>query len=315
VSKDPRTPKDFKFPLAGDWLTNLVMQRLRDNLLTLQPMAPAIAQFCGVRIEPVCTWLIDPKAKPLGGIVTLKLWYFQRQLGLACPELDAVMDANPYGAAVGKLLAYDVIKMEQARELCGAKEGAVLSGARGGQTMTPKLNLAKLQAQYGSDLQAAIELLNEQIAQHRPTRSRATTPQAAVITTREVPAPPAIDPPQPETSSDDRLTGLSSNELVELFIKRLGLTPEIVDAKIADIAARIKPQASKSQLPVRHELIRGIADTLMKAHADATYALEALTPEELAFLKRLVGEDLPFNLKNALAALCGSRAHQISQGG
>jgi hypothetical protein len=301
------------FPLVGDDLTNLVMQRLRTNPLTYLTVAPVIAQFCGIRLEPIGTWFVDPTAKPLGGIMTLKLWYFQQQTGLACPEIDGAMAASPYGAAVGKLLAYGVINIAEARTLCGGvKDGAVLRAARGGRVMSPKLTLAKLQKQYNADLQAAVETLQEELDKHR-----FATPQVDLMPASAATATPT-SPPQPERQTEppsEPLVDISREEMIELIVARLGLTPETVREQVAAFVAQTVPaqQGAPSAL-MQHELIRSMAGTLTRAYTDATFALEVLTPEEQALLRRLVGEDTLFNLKNTLAALSGSRAHQLTQG-
>jgi len=298
ISSDsrPLTP-----PLNADDLTNLVMQRLRDHSATFLPMAPVIAQFCSVRLEPIGTWFVNPTAKPLGGIITLKLWYLQQQMGLDCPEIEAVTVASPYGATIGKLLAYDVITPEQARALCGGvKDNAVLKGARGSRIASPQLTIAQLQQRYRVDLQAAIETLQEQAGKHQPAGLQITpaTPDHQVE-------------PVSEASPSEPAVSLSSEKLIELLAARLNLIPETLQAAIAMQTA---PVQADPPAVTQHQLIRDIAATLAQAHVDVKYALEVLTPEEQAFLKRLVGDELPFNLKNALAALCGSRAKQLSQG-
>jgi hypothetical protein len=305
---DESTDSTQKFPLNPDQLTELVMQRLRINPLTFLPAASVIAQFCDVRLQPVGAWFVDPKAKPLGGTVTLKLWYFQQQMGVFCPEIDEVVKANPYGAAIGKLLAYDIITMSKARELCGnVKDGAVLNGARGGKTSNPKLTVAQLQSQFGGDLEAAIGMYREQLDSLQSGTPQATTTKPAEPTADTIDSDhPTVS--TPGTAIGDQFSDSSREEIIESIIAQL-------IPRLEAVGNTATPPSKRAGQPMRYDTIRQIADSLAKAHTDVIYALRVLMPEELDCLKELVGEDLPFNLKNALAALCGSRAkQQITRG-
>lgn len=78
-------------PLTGDGFTDRAVERFRDRpgIIRLN----IIADFCGVSATSVARWYDE--AKPLGGLITLKLWYFMEAAGYKTPELHEIRQSYP----------------------------------------------------------------------------------------------------------------------------------------------------------------------------------------------------------------------------
>jgi len=294
--------------IAGEHLTQLVMDRLRTHYVELVPLAQAISNHCDVKLMVVGSWFVNPKAKLLGGISTFKLWYLLEQAGIPSPEIAGVTSSQPYGSYIGKLLAYDVIDMPTAQQLCGGTaEGSVLHAARGGQLVKLKQServiehpvsqqidlramRRALEAEHGVKL--AEEMAKRQAeldactSEHSHNLAAATVkPTSALATTEEHVPVPSTDATLDETPAP----------------------------AVADIEAIVRSmlfargQAAGGNGPSKFEL----AASFLTARVYAQHVLDNFSPEEQQALKRLVGADLYFDLKNQMAALSSTRAHKI----
>lgn len=97
---------------------------------------------------------------PPRGINLIKLWFFFKELGYPSAELD---ELHPYILQLAELVAYEVITVDEARELIGYKNTQqVWTAFRGGSRTILREDQTRqaLLAEYGEDL-AAAKLLYE----------------------------------------------------------------------------------------------------------------------------------------------------------
>jgi hypothetical protein len=123
---------------------------LRDRLMRFNDLA-LVAEFTDSTIGTVKQWL---NGRPVKGQRQNSLWHLLAAAGLDSPELEAI---PPFGRYLGTLLAYRIITIEDAQEICDVRNGnAVLDAVRGNRTPSgPKFTLSELTDMYGELLQSA----------------------------------------------------------------------------------------------------------------------------------------------------------------
>lgn len=144
--------------ISGDELTRIVVQRLRENASRFD--LKHVADFCDVEPTAVAKWLGG--GKPLGGLYTIKLWFFLDQAGVSSPELDEIRRRYPEGEYLGRLLAFKVLTMEEVCALAPQEkrvgEGTIFRMVRNeGRPTKWKPDLDELQVAYGERLDETVE--------------------------------------------------------------------------------------------------------------------------------------------------------------
>jgi hypothetical protein len=257
--------------MTGDGLRKLVAARLKEHRATIDPVE--LAAFTKMKVDAANSWLSG--GQPLGGMVTLRIWYFLDALRVDQPELQRARKRYEYGAYIGELLAYDVVSQEDAGAFAEStlgkgpvQIGAILSAARaeGRGFAKPTYEYEELVRDYGDKLIAARNALRQKLGVpiDKPTR----TTKAAEVT----PAPTPAAPSNP------------------------GKTMDVVEPV------------------VREQLVYELAQRLSELGVTAQYALAVLTDEERALLRTLTGKSGIFDLSNALNRLSSTRANEVRNG-
>src|SRR5215469_16762213 len=122
-------------------LADLLRQRLVSSKLTPEQ----VADFCNSSPSTVRDW-IDGKKPPRGQRLNY-LWWLLATIGFESPELDEIPE---FGRYIGELLAFDVIDLEEAQELCGINyEQGVLGATRGSRApAAPKSEIGEIRREY-----------------------------------------------------------------------------------------------------------------------------------------------------------------------
>jgi|GEM_PF-7073760 len=263
-----------KSALSGDELNSIVTERLRMNAVKfgIQHMAT----FCGVDVAAVSKW-VSGERKPMGGLVTIKLWFFLEQAGIDSPELRKIRSKYPLGEYLGRLYAFDVLTLKEVRKLCGSVQNdAILRAMRAqGELHGCKADVDKLREENGELLALAVEDFQKKL------------PEAT--------GADAVIEPQQEVSD--------SSELEALQIRIADLEKQLEEAK------KNPPVAESRPLESRLTLVHEVAEKLQIAHVAANVAI-LFSPEERDTLRALMGSKGMFDFSNTVERLCGKRAFE-----
>lgn len=257
--------------LTGDELTQVVVNRFRANANAFD--IEHVADFCGVNPPAVAGWLRT--RKPLGGIYTLKLWHFLAQAGVDSPELVEARNEYPLGEYFGRLLAFNLLSLEDACALCKVKRDAILRAARNqGRLLHCSKTFKNLTSEYDELLALAVEEFQEKL----PSMEAASGDSA-----------PALEVVQ----------SIPSGELEELR-QRL----EILEAR----PHVVKGPHSDEESALRLQLVKNVAEALQAAHVAANVAISQFSLEERELLRTLMGAKGMFEFSTVLDRLCSERA-------
>lgn len=258
-------------------LHDMVTKTMQSNARHLSPQQ--IADFCGLSEKTVAKWL-QKKGKPLGGITAIQLWYFLTVAGYIEPSvMERVQEINPYGAYLGKLLAFRVISLEEAaKEVCHRNPNAVLRAARGenkgfdsSNASEPELTLGELHDMYDEQLQAAVDELRARV--------------------------PASDAPfLPITHAEQQAHPAS-----------IETPPAVTTPQIQELPAHHTVPSDSAG--VGRDFVAQLAQYLGRDAVGVKYLIEHGTEEERKFFRELL-EDVLFKLSTQLNRLCSTRAYE-----
>lgn len=147
--------------MEADELARKVVERLRRSNIPHE----VVADFVDVKRATVAGWLAGDG--PPNGERMNRLWYLLEAAGIPSPEMDKV---PPFGQYLGRLLAYQVIDMKQARVAYKPDDGeggspqAVLNAIRGEQNPLKPTPVDELAELYGDQLAAKEQELQEMLA-------------------------------------------------------------------------------------------------------------------------------------------------------
>ncbi|HZM64430.1 MAG TPA: hypothetical protein VFB59_04825 [Candidatus Saccharimonadales bacterium] len=169
-------------------LTDSLLERLRRANLPVQ----LVKEFTDTKPDTINDWLVGEQ-RPIG-IRLLKLMHLLAALGIDSPELEE--NVTPYGAFLGRLVAFKLVTPEQAQAFLGTGHvQAVYDTAFGHRdpndaVIKPKQTLEELEKLYSSVLLEAEDALRRKFVREDSPASgqaRASTPSAAT--------PPATEGP------------------------------------------------------------------------------------------------------------------------
>lgn len=258
-----------KAVLTGDKLNDIVTKRFLANMTKFD--IQHVATFCDVELAAVGNWASG--GRPMGGLVTIKLWFFLEQVGIESPELKKVRTEYPLGEYLGRLLAFGVLSLEKVRKLCNnVQKDAIFRAIRAqGKLHTPsETDVDALHEEHDELLAMAVEEFQKKL----PQSSRA------------------------EVVSEIQSKGSDSSELDALRDQIAELERQLEEAR------RESPQKSEP----RFGLIQRIAERLQIAHVAANIAVHQLSSDERDILRMLMGSKGMFDFSNTIERLCGKRA-------
>lgn len=173
---------DDNLLLSADELTDRLVARLRAQPEAIHP--GVIRDFCDVVLNTAREWF--SKGRPLGGLTTLRLWHLMEAAGFDSPELQRIRREYPEGEYLGRLLAYRIITMNDAKNIAGvSKEGGVFRGIRfEGRLSSMKLTYLQMVEAYGSRLEAAEQSLRQKVGGR--ASSQPPTEKRSVLDRRDV---------------------------------------------------------------------------------------------------------------------------------
>jgi len=142
--------------ISSDDLARLLAARLKKYRHSLV----LVTRFTDSAPSTIKGWMDG--SHPAKGERLNSLWHFLAAAGFDSPELAEV---DVFGRYVGQLLAYRVIDMSNALEVCGVKNPqAVFDVIRGNRTpANPSVTYEELVELYGEQLQAAIDKLRQEL--------------------------------------------------------------------------------------------------------------------------------------------------------
>ncbi|MGF7228717.1 MAG: hypothetical protein ACQR33_01910 [Candidatus Saccharibacteria bacterium] len=314
-------------PLPGEEFTKEIAKRLRSKYGKIDPKV--VAKFCGNEPQTVSDWFGGYR-NPAGGLTTLKLAYILKLLGSKSPELQVIQEERPFSAYLGELMAFDIIKMSEARAFAGGVgEGAVMRTIRGAALFRRQNTLREL-AQFKEEhpdleeyLQMAIQELKKDLGVATEEGAPVAEPEPAPESERTSEPEPIIEEPVATILTPE----FTLAEVVSALIDQLGITPELlaeqvngampqlpsvfspdtVFAEPTPIAPALPPSDEPSVPEIRLALVMGVAKQLTEALPAALLAIHEFNDGERALLRTLTGTTI-FDLSNATEGLSSARA-------
>ncbi len=197
-----------------DKLGPLLVKRLQEG----QFDPDVIANFLGATPLTVHYWFTNTH-QPRGAAMNA-LWHFLATVGVDSPEIDQLPSFSKY---LGQLLAFSVISLEEAQEICGLKNPqGVFKVTRGQQQPSHPLYTAEeLQEAYDSVLQAAMEKL-------RASTETAEAAQTVVQETRQE------EPDVPVPVLGTKIQPAESTQLILQVSSMLGAVHPLVQYVLSD---------------------------------------------------------------------------------
>lgn len=227
-----------------------------------------VVYFCQTDQRHVGEWLDG--ARKIEGIKAVKLWHLLEVATGYSQELSAIRASYPLGEYIGRLLAYNVITSDEAREVCGGvKNEAVIRAIRGqGTLLRPAKGIEDLQKEYG-------DIIEERTSALRRWLRGESLPKE--------PLRPVSD----TNGSHEMLQSVSTNSEAD------------------EAQAPTAPAGSGDRMALINQLARQISDGGIAARI----ALEELTPDERTSLRKLLGDRGLFSISNALNNLAAGESH------
>lgn len=300
--------------MNGDKLITTLADRMKDHRGEID--AEQLANFAGVTPATAYGWF--GKTKPLGGVLSIKIWHFLAACGISSPELDEVEKVNPYGYYIGRLLAFGVISVRDACEICkkdgGLRKNGVFRHARGeskSEPEEPALTLTELKELYGASLQEAEGKLRAQLGNKheaqptpaeivRPPKPSSMRPHPALLP--RVPAQPAAPAApaavtRPEHDQLERILRENRSQLTAALQEVMAqLRPTLESKALSDSSTEVdetEEDEEGEEVPeeLTVEMLRFLneaADKVRQASMIVKILLEHTSPEVRALFREIV---------------------------